>query len=242
VAGAFLSYASFAQAVVMVNDVHTVNVKADGATYVDATGYGVSGNSAVKTNLQMEDGTEVELHGGSTSTAHGIENAELHANVNATAGLENAEFHIDFSGDGEGASKNDIDDADKVSTSDDLQSFVKFSATHDVHVKNVDFTQGKVEVAYEEPAELFGFINTSVTADTTVDADGSVTVQYPWYNIFMKNHVDQASLKADIAAKVAAEQKVSKTVRIAHRFALLVKALADARVSGEASMNGSVQY
>ncbi len=225
----------------MVEDAHAINVNADGSANGEATGYGVSGNSGVKASLQMEDGTQIELRGESTSTVRGIENAQLRANVNATAGLENAEFHIDFSGNAEGGSKNDVDDADKVSTSDDFQNFVKFSATHDTHLKNVIVAKGNMQVRYEVPAELFGFIDTTITADTVVDGNGNVSVSYPWYAIFMKNHVDRDALETNIKAKVRAESQVGTAARVAHRFALLLKALADARVSGEASMNGSVQ-
>ena len=159
--------------------------------------------------------------GGEGEHSTGIERAKEVANEHADEALKSAELHIDVvallksdNGNGtstiEGTSSATVQlEAKDVHSTADLKHFIAAKARGDAHLKQVELKDGKVEVQYEEPAEWFGFINTTVPTNVSVDAKGDVQVTYPWYHIFMKKTVSRASIQSDIARALAAEKKAA---------------------------------
>lgn len=148
-----------------------------------------------------------------------------------------------------------IRDVEDVHSEADLKSFVRTKAKEDKSIKQVQVVDGAVNVVYDEPAELFGFINTTVATHVTVDAKGGVQVTYPWYHIFMKKHAARESIQSNIARALAAERKFTKEgmasttasasttqatialgLGIPNIFEIIANSLKGARVTGEASM------
>jgi len=164
----------------------------------DRTEGGKTGNGTTPVRTDGEEGAE-----------RGLENATIRANERATPRLENAEFHMDLDNLDDGESI-DVDEADGVETAEDFRAFVKMKSKKDERLKSVEVKNGKVEVEYEEPAKLFGFVGTKINARASVDKEGNTAVSYPWYHIFMKKHVSHASLQSAIARAIAGERKGEK--------------------------------
>lgn len=137
----------------------------------------------------------------------------------------------------------------------DLKQFVRTKVKEDESIKQVEVNNGKVEVQYEEPAELFGFINMTLAAHVAVDQAGNVQVTYPWYHIFMKKHATRESIQSDIARALAAQNKMEKEgmasttvsasttqatitagLGIPNIFEIITNSLRSARIAGEATM------
>lgn len=142
-----------------------------------------------------------------------------------------------------------VREAKSVRNEEDLKNFVRTKASEDESIKNVEVIDGAVDVSYDEPAELFGFINTTVATHVTVDAKGDVRVTYPWYHIFMKKHAARESIQSDIARALAAESKatregmasttqamIAEGLGIPNIFEIIANTLKSARMTGEAAM------
>lgn len=146
-------------------------------------------------------------------------------------------------------------EAKDVHTEAELKNFVRAHAKEDEALKQVEVADGTVNVVYEEPAELFGFINTKLSAHVAVDKEGNVQVTYPWYHIFMKKHAARESIQSDIARALAAQNKMEKEgmasttasaattqatiaagLGIPNIFEIIANSLKSARVTGEAQM------
>lgn len=162
----------------------------------------------------MEDGMMDDDEDGD---AKGMERAEMMADEHAAFGLETAKMHIDVhalmkeeSEPGHGSGEEEIDMPGKVRSSADFEHFVAHKAKEDARIKDVEIKDGKVHVRYEESAKLFGFIGTTINARASADAEGNVNVAYPWYHIFMKKHVSQASLQSAMARAMAGAGKAEK--------------------------------
>lgn len=258
VAGVLFALAPLAHAAVLLNS--ETEVKANSGAMVQ-TGInisasatpvkGVHGEGEIHTNvgtkaLQIEDGSDID--GGERGGINGSARTEIHTNINTAASLENVELHFDADADINDTEESSVSDANEVHTSQDFSHFVALKAKHDANIKSVDVTDDKVEVEYKEPAKLFGFINSSVTAHATADIKGNVEVSYPWYHIFMKKQSSSAALQSKIALAIAAEQKGERSgsastsmesqtsLALPHLFDVVARALKSASASADASV------
>jgi hypothetical protein len=184
---------------------------------VQVNGIRIEGGVNTAGNVKMEDGRddtpdterrEQERVQASTSV-RGLENAEMHASENGLLGIENAQFHIELQDDN---SKDEgetvlVRSAEQVRTEAEFRQFVSFKAKEDAHLKQVDVEKGKVTVEYTQPAKLFGFISTSLTAKASADVQGEVTVSYPWYHVFMHKVHSSTALRVKIANVIEGTQK-----------------------------------
>lgn len=157
-------------------------------------------------NLNVTSGksnVKLDSKGNVVSVIDGEGNIELN--------FDTPRFRIDLSDlNIESNTRVTIDDPADVHTVADFEAFVSTAAQEDENLNEVSVDDGKVNVAYEVPAELFGFIDTKINARVSADAKGNVEVAYPWYHIFTKKHVSSASLQSSIARAIAAERKGEK--------------------------------
>lgn len=148
----------------------------------------------------------------------------------------------------------EMQDADDVHSEADLKLFIRAQANEDKNIKEVQVASGTVKIVYDEPVEFFGVINMTVPTEVSVDAQGNITVEYPWYHIFMKKHFTRSSIQADIASSIAQESTTpvaltatSSTavnsrvtalakVDVAEMLEILIKSLKKVRLAGEASI------
>lgn len=197
----------------------------------------------------MEDGEEM-MEG----EERGMDRAQMMADEHALDMLGGIELRLDLRKGGEdhAAGTAEIDTAAKVMSEHDLEDFMHHKAKADEHLKGVEVKDGKLEVKYAQPAKFLGFMNTTMNARVSVDAEDNIVVKYPWYHIFMKKHVSKASMQSNIARAVAAERKAVKegmatttiqaeitaAMGIPNLFEIIADELQSARVKAEAEASG----
>jgi hypothetical protein len=209
---------------------------------------------------KMEAGAEGEVHtmgGGEMMEGEehetGMDRAQMMADEHALDVLGDVELRLDLrkGGDEHAAGTAEVDTAAKVKSEHDLEDFMHHKAKADMHLKGVEVKDGKVEVKYAQPAKFFGFMKTTINARASVDAKDTVEVKYPWYHIFMKKHVSQASMQSNIARAVAAERKgikegmatatmqaeIEAGMGIPNLFEIIANELQSARVKAEAEVS-----
>jgi hypothetical protein len=201
-----------------------------------------------------DDGVEMHMEMGAggkgqpMEDAHGLDNAMMHADEHAEAGLLNAELHIDVHALMESEAKEDhgmeveIEHADEVHTSADFEHFVAHKAKSDEHLTQVGLKGATVEMTYAMPVKFFGFWSTTLDTTARADAGGSVEVDYPWYSIFMSKDFSKKTLapmmKAEIEAQKSATVAVeatgttsARTFAAPHVFDAMVTVMAKVKAS-----------
>lgn len=89
--------------------------------------------------------------------------------------------------------------AANVSSANDLSLYARSLIMSDSHVSKVETADDRVSVWYDEPAKFLGIVPVTVTVRSTVDAEGNVTLGYPWwYGLFVKDD-NQAEFQADLS-------------------------------------------
>jgi hypothetical protein len=88
----------------------------------------------------------------------------------------------------------------EVKSNDDLSGYVAAQMSYDNNISTVSASSNHVAVTYKQAAKLFGFIPVKVDTTATVNADGSVSISYPWY-VFLAS-TSKADLQSKIEGKV----------------------------------------
>ncbi len=143
-------------------------------------------------------------------------------------------------------------DANSVVTEEDLTTYVDSQMTTDANLKEVSYTDTTVTVAYKQPAKLFGFISSSLTATAEVQADGTVEVSYPWYAFLYSKTVTAADLETELSSSVSgmvtadttltAQAKAQIASRLQAALAASFNATSDISVDVDATSDTSVSY
>lgn len=89
-----------------------------------------------------------------------------------------------------------IDDVAGVQSSAGLESYAATSVRDDERLESVSLEDNMLSVRYKTDAKLFGFIPASMHVDAVVDANGAVTVRYPWYAFLMSSFESRTELEA----------------------------------------------
>ncbi len=91
-----------------------------------------------------------------------------------------------------------------VVTPEDLSRYASDVITRDEDVEDVSITEEEVSVSYRKPTKLFGFIPTTIEETVTVDTNGDVQVDRPWWAIFSNEEDSTRDVEEDVSARVDA--------------------------------------
>lgn len=92
-----------------------------------------------------------------------------------------------------------------VQTDTDLSAFIQGQMTADTNVQEVQASSDGVQVTYKVPGKFLGFIPVQIDTTATVHADGSVSIDYPWYGFLVSTTSDlQASVESRVHAALDA--------------------------------------
>lgn len=89
-----------------------------------------------------------------------------------------------------------IDDVARVQSSAGLESYAATSVRDDERLESVSLEDNMLSVRYKTDAKFLGFIPASMSVHATVDANGAVTVRYPWYAFLMSSFESRTELVA----------------------------------------------
>lgn len=88
-----------------------------------------------------------------------------------------------------------------MSTMNDLRLYTRSLEQEDRDIENVEMQDDHIVLAYRQPAKFLGLVPVSVIANVKVDAQGNVSVDYPWYTVL--SFKNDAKLKEELRLKVA---------------------------------------
>ena len=92
-------------------------------------------------------------------------------------------------------------DVDSVKDENSLAAFAHASLRSEERLRAVELSSSTVNVQYDAPSKLFGFIPMNVPANVEVSGNGNVNVSYPWYSFLFATN--KAQLQNKIAEAVA---------------------------------------
>ncbi len=101
-----------------------------------------------------------------------------------------------------------MNDPSKVTSSSDLESYIRGVLATDTRISDIQTGDSFVSISTEtEPALLLGFIHTTIPATLTVNASGTVTISHPHASTLLKPASDD-ELIADAEAHIQSYIKV----------------------------------
>ena len=151
-----------------------VQVGVDGSA--SASGSGTSGSGATQGSADTDTDVSVQAGGGADVDVATLLITRVDVDTNAVEAKTIA--------------------ASDVKTSADLSGYVAAQMKSDNNISAVESASDSVSVTYKQKAKLFGFIPVTLNARAVVDAQGNVTISYPWYAFLAVTN------KADLQAKV----------------------------------------
>jgi len=80
-----------------------------------------------------------------------------------------------------------------VETEDDLEEYAVAVVASDENIEKVSIGEAGVSMSYRYPAKLLWLLDVNYTMTTTVDMQGRVKVQRPWWLMFSKNNAGDIS-------------------------------------------------
>ena len=172
---------------------------------------GVNTAGGVRTDVTGKTGGSVMMQGNATGSMHatGTARALEVVNEHADDGLANAQLHIDLAASAKEEGSATIDAPEKVHTSAELKSFVENKGKADANLKSVDVAEGKVTVTYAMPVKFFGFWHTTMNTTASTDVSGNVTIDYPWYHIFMEKSFSAKAMEPAFTAAVSSTNNMT---------------------------------
>lgn len=177
----------------------TAAVGAATSAAVSVTGTGSSGAaSSTGASVGVSDGAVTSADASSTDGAA----MDASAQGGASAGISGT-LSLSRSGLSTGPAAGGMSAAAVISN-DDLDAYARTAMTADANIQAMRATADGVALSYKERAYFLGFIPASLTTTAQADANGDVSVKYPWYGfLFRKSHTDlQTSLKANVQASM----------------------------------------
>ena len=228
----------------------SANSQTQGTVTAGGSGAGANGSAGLDANVGVGGSASSSSSGGSTSgSASGAASGEASVDV---APLIITRIDIDS-----GAVKATVSSPASVHSQADLSGYVASEMTSDSNIAAVESASDSVAVTYKQHAKLFGFIPVTVDATATVDAEGNVDVDYPWYAFLMvtnrgsleakiQDRVDatlsasaSASANAAVDASAAANAAAELTAQEQARVVAEVRAVLESELNASASADAS---
>lgn len=244
--GAFLS---LALALIAASDASAagilgqVNVKAGAA--LDAKV--VQATTSVNTNAGIDSSGGVSTPGPQNRTLNATSATSINSsmtasgtNASGTASAEVSTFTLtrdDIESDS--GSVPTISDPLGVSSEGDLEMYARSVMLTDENVSKIESDSEKVSVWYKDPAKFIGLFPVTVEAKATVYADGTVSVDYPWWVSLFVTGESATDVKSSLESTAGTIARSESTASLStNTQARLINAL---RAILEAQYNASLE-
>ncbi len=109
---------------------------------------------------------------------------------------------------GDSGDEKDLSESSQVKNSADLKLFASTLLKHDSLIKQIAISKENIGVDYKTHGRFLGFIPVSITAKTEINADGEVSVRYPWYGflVYKKSKITDDALKTEVLAELGMKE------------------------------------
>jgi hypothetical protein len=120
--------------------------------------------------------------------------------------------------------------ASDVSTQDDLRNFALAAIDEDKNLNSMSFDNGSINVGYRGQGRFIGLLPVFLNVDVTVDQDGNVEFDYPWYSFLVVKDMEgleeriEAEVEAAIGARASGGWTNSDRAEIAAAIATALRA------------------
>lgn len=104
--------------------------------------------------------------------------------------------------------------ADSVRSAAALESYAAATVRNDARVESLALEDNRFEMAYRKPARFLWIIPASMTIRAETDAQGNVSVDYPWYAFLMSTGESRADLEARLAAEIEVLQNDTASAEV----------------------------
>lgn len=217
-----------------------------------------SANVGLETGVNLGDDNEIKLDASSTLRTSNQDDLEVNDDSNNNHGSDaeassspkhtrSATTTVQHEGSENNNNNGDNEDIDvdhdsalhasstvttavEVKNRGQLRSFLNHLIKGDDRVDDVHVSSTTIETHYQMPAKFLWAIPTTLPAEVVVNADGSVTVSYPWYSfLFAKNGKDlRSQIMTTATSTTTATTTVSASVQ-AHLLNALFSALKESK-------------
>jgi hypothetical protein len=178
-----------------------LSVTSDISTQIEAgdnDNEGVSAQSTTNIKSQERSDNESERDGqsGEASSTDNRGDDELNSddlNDEADDESDEADDTIEIDHDSAEEASTTIDTPEHVTNRGQLRSFLNHVVKGDDRIANLLVSSTTIEAHYDLPAKFLWTIPVSLTAQVSVQSDGSVSITYPWYAFLFATRKDEIS-------------------------------------------------
>jgi hypothetical protein len=196
------------------------------STHIESedSGDGVSSNSTTTATLQDEGENSDNNNQGEEASSTSRHNEGEHQSIKSGHESDVNDNEIEIDQESADTATTTIDAPEHVSNHGELRSFLNHIVKEDSRISDVHVSSSTIETHYEMPAKFLWAIPTNLTADVTVNSDGSVTVTYPWYAFLFAKHDSNLTAQLQQSATSTGTTTLSASVQ-AHLLNLLFSSL-----------------
>ncbi len=181
----------------------------------------------VSAGVQSDDGEEASLH--STTSANLGEREEDRGVINVSKEHDEESDHefdegkdeIDIDQDEAGNASTTISSESKVSNHGQLRSFLNHLLKDNDRISDVHISSTSIDTHYSLPAKFLWTIPVNLTAEVTINSDGSVTIHYPWYSFLYLTKKGDMETKLEAIASSTISANSSTTISASSQAHLL---------------------
>lgn len=155
----------------------------------------------VSADANTDAGTDTESGAAAESTAEIV----VDSGLNFRFGREDLDESTEYT----------VVAADSVRSAAALESYAAATVRNDARVESLALEDNRFEMAYRKPARFLWIIPASMTIRAETDAEGNVSVDYPWYSFLMSTGESRADLEARLAAEIEVLQNDTASAAVA---------------------------
>jgi hypothetical protein len=193
-------------------------------------------------------GSTFNTTNGASAGASADDSVGAAADVSAAASSSAAEGLVVTRADVAGEAPAPVEPASVV-TSSDLDAYARAVIRSDDNISKVGASADEVSVWYKEHGKFLGLIPVAVTTRATIHADGTVSIDRPWYDFLTVSQNDD-KIKADIEATAGtiaraegqAEFSTNTQARLVNALRSVMKAHYMAGMSATSTEDVDVDY
>ncbi len=181
----------------------------------DNEGAGASLQVNVSARVEADDREDLSADSTTTVRMREEDESEIESEI---------ENEIEVDHDSAKSASSTIKTPERVSNRGELRSFLNHIVKGDDRIADVHISSTTIETRYDMPAKFLWSIPTKLTANISIDSEGSVSVKYPWYAFLFAKHDSDLAAQLEQSASTTASTSFSANTQ-AHLLNLIFSIL-----------------